>query len=302
MNFTRTSNRCPGIEWDEFRASTEIIMRTILVTCLLVAASVQHVFAWGEDGHAIVAEIAQRRLNDAARAMVERVLAHGSLASVASWADDAKFTNHRDTRPWHFVNIPLESTTYDAATDCRANDCVIAALAALKDELRCGKDDDTRLDALRFVVHFVGDIHQPLHTVKEDDGGNLIPVKANFCGRKQPGCTPDGRTVSFHMVWDETLIGGTVYAWGTYVERIEQGWLKSIAAQRVMTDGTGPVAWALEAHAAARTVWHRKPADNVIDEAYYSDVLPVVDQQLGAAGLRLARFLNEAYAGSQCVP
>src|SRR5581483_11849536 len=122
----------------------------------------------------IVAEIAQRRLSPAAVQAVEQALGRGhSLASVASWADDV-----RDIAPqtynWHFVDIPIAADAYDPARDCAPGpkgDCVIAELDRLSDQLQCGTDAE-KLDALKFAVHFVGDVHQPLHTVLEEKGGN----------------------------------------------------------------------------------------------------------------------------------
>src|SRR6185295_3634404 len=105
-----------------------------------------HALAWGQEGHAIVAEIAQRRLSDEARAAVASifrtvspVLTYASLASFASWPDDYR-PHHLETTNWHFVDIPLAENTYDPARDCKPDDkfgdCIIAELARLKDELR----------------------------------------------------------------------------------------------------------------------------------------------------------------------
>lgn len=273
-------------------------MRGIWFGILLGLIPLQAAYPWGEDGHSIVAEIAQRRLSDDARQAVDKILNHGSLASVASWADDIKFTDRPDTKPWHFVDIPLADNSYNPATECANDACVIAALTNLKPDLLCGKDDKTKLDALRFVVHFVGDIHQPLHTVKDAVGGNAIMVKVNFCGLRQPGCNRSGQMVKLHEVWDETLIGNTVYDWGAYVDRLENGWLKTPEAQAVMTDGASITDWALQAHAQAPGAWKNNNA--VLDEGYYNAVLPVVDKELGTAGLRLARYLNEAYTPRAC--
>jgi hypothetical protein len=275
-------------------------MRPIWFAVLPAAVPLEYAHPWAEDGHSIVAEIAQRRLSDAARPAVDQVLKHGSLASVSSWADDIKFTERPDTKPWHFVDIPVAESTYDPATQCVDDACVIAALANLRPALQCGKDDKAKLDALRFVVHFVGDIHQPLHTVKDATGGNTIPVKVAVCGLIRPGCTPQPESVNFHEAWDETLIKRTIFDWGAYVDRLESGWLQTPAAQAVATDGTGPEQWARQTHVAAQFVWNRKPANDVLDESYYNDVLPTIDRQLGTAGLRLARFLNEAYSPATC--
>ncbi|HEX4327591.1 MAG TPA: S1/P1 nuclease, partial [Burkholderiales bacterium] len=108
-------------------------IKIVLFAALFILASPAQ--AWGPEGHAIVAEIAQRRLTPEAAAAVERILGRGhSLASVASWADDAREA-HPDTYNWHFVDIPLAAAAYDGERDCRPDpqrgDCVAAELERL---------------------------------------------------------------------------------------------------------------------------------------------------------------------------
>jgi len=264
--------------------------------------------AWGEEGHAIVAEIAQRRLTDAARAAVETilrnaspVLAHASLASFASWADDYR-ASHHETTNWHFVNIPLAENDYLASRDCKPDDpegdCIIAELERLKNDVRCATGED-QFKALKFAVHFVGDVQQPLHTVLEELGGNNVFVEVQMRGLVCTGsCVPATSFAKFHEVWDSVLIQKTVFAWGSYVERLEAGWL--ISPEASGADAGGPQTWALEAHNAAQAVWPAKPASNILTDTYYHVALPILDRQLGVGGLRLARFLNEAFASKAC--
>ena len=279
-------------------------MKAIGAAALLLLVSIASAWAWGSDGHAIVAEIAQRRLSDDATRMVERLLGRGhSLASIASWADDVR-DKRRNTKQWHFVDIPVDDTRYDPNTECKPSDqgdCVIAELDRLKSELRCAPRVRRKQEALKFAVHFVGDIHQPLHTIAEEVGGNTIPVQVSMRGLKCTGsCQPKPFASNFHAAWDTDLIQATVWDWGAFVDRLEGRWLKSAEARERGIDGGTPSSWALETHAAAKIVWARLPADRVLDDAYYLDVLPVLDRQLGVAGLRLARFLNEAYGSNKC--
>jgi hypothetical protein len=270
-------------------------LRTILVLAAALLAC-QPVLAWGPEGHSIVAEIAQRRLTPAAQAQVERALGRGaSLASAASWADDI-----RDARPatanQHFVNIP-RGALYSAARDCvpgPRGDCVVAALERLQGELACPRDEAQLRDALRFAVHFVGDIHQPLHTIGDERGGNTLMVQVDWRGLACTGrCTPRRAESNFHVVWDSLLITSTVWNWGAYVSRLEEGWLREAPA--AAADGA-PAAWADETHAVGRQIWDAMPASRVLDDAYYRQALPVQDRQLAVAGLRLARYLNEVFA------
>ncbi len=277
-------------------------MRKTWLTALLAAATCGPALAWGPEGHSIVAEIAQPRLTARAAAIVASLLDGRSLASVASWADDVR-EERKGTAQWHFVDIPIADGTYDPATECKLTeqgDCVVAELDRLKTDLRCAESRAEKIEALKFAVHFLGDIHQPLHTVLEAQGGNKIPVAVYLKGL---ACSQACRTPlasNLHAAWDVDLIHATVWDWGAYVDRLEAGWLKGAEAQQSGIDGGTPAGWAIETHTAAQTVWRLLGANHVIDDDYYRKVLPVLDRQLGVAGLRLARFLNDAYASNAC--
>jgi hypothetical protein len=279
-----------------------MLFRTVGAVVLAVGWTGQ-ALAWGQEGHSIIAEIAQHRLSSTAAAEVSRLLGRGrSLASVSNWADDI-----RDQRPetynWHFVDIPLAGDRYDADKHCKPSDkgdCVVAELERLKRDLQCAPTDELKRDALRYAVHFVGDIHQPMHTVDEARGGNDVAVDVRLAGAKlcRGGpCPIRASRSNFHAVWDSGLIKATTWSWGAYVDRLESGWLASSEARGV--EGGTPAAWAEETHKVARFVWDALPESRLVDDAYYAKVLPSLDRQLGLAGLRLARVLNEAY-GSVC--
>ncbi len=260
-------------------------------------------FAWGQEGHSIVAEIAQRRLSPRASAIIARTLGRGrSLASIASWADDVR-EKRPETAAWHFVDIPIAESTYAPAKECApspAGDCVIAALARLRTTLACTRSLAARRDALKFAVHLVGDIHQPLHTVDDAKGGNLIPVQVHLRGLVCSQACKAPLASNFHLAWDSDLVHAVVWDWGAYVDRLEAGWLKSAEARRPAAVAGTPVDWALQTHAAAQGVWTLLPEDRVLGDDYFQKVLPVLDRQLGLAGLRLARLLNQAFAPHAC--
>lgn len=281
-------------------------MTRLALGLVVICALCGQALAWGQEGHSIIAEIAQRRLSPAAAHMVEQLLGRGrSLASIASWADDV-----RDERPvtanWHFVDMPINVPIYDAQRDCKedtaknAGFCVVRELEHLKHDLHCASGKD-KIDALKFTVHFVGDIHQPLHTVSEAKGGNDIKVDLFMRGFTCTGtCEPSHIATNFHAAWDFGLIEKVVWDWGAYVDRLENGWLQSAEANHKDIDSGSPAQWAEDTHRFAGFVLNARPADDVLDDRYLHDVLPVIDRQLGIAGLRLARFLNEAYAAQDC--
>lgn len=250
--------------------------------------------AWGADGHSIIGELASRRLTPEARQEMERLLGAGvSLASISNWADDV-----RDDRPetynLHFVNYPLAQDRYNPATDCPPSpkgDCIAAALQRFRETLTCPAGDAARREALKFVAHFIGDLHQPLHTVTEFRGGNDVKVEVEIREGRCPKCTPRRTPGNLHQVWDSSLITQTVWNWGAYVTRLEEGWLRSPEARDA--DAGSVIDWMEAAHREAARAWPWLAADNVVNDEYYRKALPVVDRQLALAGVRLARFLNE---------
>jgi hypothetical protein len=259
----------------------------LLASAMTLAAA--DAFAWGQEGHSIVAEIAQRRLTAEAREAIDLILGIPgmSLASIASWADDVR-AERPETARWHFVNFGTPGA-YNPATDCKqeeGGDCIIAEIQRAEQDLTCGTTQQDRAQALAFLVHFVGDIHQPMHTLSEGRGGNAIKVVAAFRGTA--GDILDADT-NLHAVWDSTIIRRTTWAWGSYVQRLEAGWLLEHSHEPVDED---PIAWALEANTEA--LWMRElvPWDSVLGRFYYEAALRVVDQQLGRAGVRLAAVLN----------
>ena len=145
----------------------------------------------------------------------------------------------------------------------------LGELKRLKTALRCAATDDLKRDALRYAVHFVGDINPPLHTVGEGRGGNDIAVEVKRAGVKMcrgGPCPIMSYRSNLHRAWDGTLIKATTWGWGAYVDRLEGGWLTSPEAKGV--DGGTPAQWAEDTHRAARFVWEQLPESRVVDDAY----------------------------------
>jgi hypothetical protein len=243
--------------------------------------------AWGQEGHRVVALIAERHLTPVAQAEVTRLLAiegASGMAAVASWADDFRST-HRETAPWHFVDIPLAAAGYDRARDCPDNQCVVAKTnefaAVLAD--RSARDRKRAL-ALKFLIHLVADLHQPLHAAdRHDRGGNEVQVLYR------------GYWTNLHHLWDVELVLAVGGANATALAaQLDRG--VSPADMARLSVGT-PIAWANDTHAQAVSIAYGALPENPEEDlgfAYTEAALPVVDAQLSKAGLRLAALLNAA--------
>jgi hypothetical protein len=239
--------------------------------------------AWGKAGHRVVATLAMSLLTPNARSQVADLLGpHVTLAEVATWADEIR-SNRPNTGPWHYVNLPRDATAYDATRDC-ARGCVISAIEqSLRLLHDTSKDRAVREEALRWVVHFVADLHQPLHVVGEERGGN--DVRVQFLGRQ----------TNLHRLWDGDLIDH-VYPNAVALYKLVQAVLQTVQWQ-AWANG-GPEDWALETHRVAQEAVYLFPDSRVIDDRYLEKALPVIHEQLAKAAVRLAGVLNRALGRS----
>jgi len=252
----------------------------------LAGVPLQPAAGWGTLGHAVVAEIAQRHVSADTLRQVKTILGGEiSLASISNWADHVALLRS-ETVHLHFVNIPYEASSYDQQRDCPQTprgDCIINAITRSKAVVADrAADKQKRVEALMFLVHLVGDIHQPLHCIDRNDaGGSHLPV------------TFFDRPMSLHAVWDFGIIDKYTFDWGDYAGQIEKDQLggkdlKSLQAGE-------PVDWALQSHKLAVEVAYALPEDFKLGESYYQAGLPVISRQLGLAGIRLARMLNNIF-------
>ena len=268
---------------------------TASVILLLAFVSPARMQAWGGQGHRLVALLAAERLTPVARRNVTWLLGPQSLADVSSWADRYLDGNYQ-TFYWHFLNIPPEATSYDRDRDCPRQpgvsagargdtwrDCAVDRILYNKARLA-----DTTLDradratALKFLVHFVGDLHQPFHALGVGHGGNDIPV--TVFGSETCGNYP----CNLHGVWDGSLIAHRALDDARYLPVLraliaKNGWAAGPA-------GT-PAEWAMQSRDLGKAAL--LPEHGSVDEAYYRAHIAVVDQRLALAGVRLAAALND---------
>ncbi len=270
-------------------------MKKLFAIVFLLALLSAQLSAWGPKGHATVGDVAESRLTPQARANVRLLLGADSLASVASWADQVR-KERDESYDWHFVDIPKDAAGFSRERDCfRPQDkhkdaltdhhnCVVDRIEMFAKVLTDANASRTeRAEALKWIVHFVGDIHQPLHAVEEARGGN--DIKLPVFGSPQCGDYP----CNLHWVWDSILLEHAGLNQNEYSVRVE---LTIRAGNLEEKAGGTPEDWANESHLQARKILDAKPA--AVDEAYYAANIDLVDKKVALAGLRLAKWLNDS--------
>jgi hypothetical protein len=270
-----------------------IVKRVIgLVTALGAVIAPSAGLAWGNEGHHIIALIAADRLTPEARAEVAELLggdARSAMENASTWADYIRLTRP-ETAPWHYVNIEINRRQYNPAVDCPSDNCVVAQV---EKDARIVADHQlstpVRTEALRFLIHFVGDLHQPLHCADNyDRGGNEVAV---LIGAEQ---------TNLHAVWDNDVVA----ALGQDPEQVAVG-----LAARITTDDEGawrmgsPADWANETFGVARDAVYSSirgqggtQAPIILPSNYAALMRPVTAARLERAGVRLALLLNKALA------
>lgn len=280
--------------------------------------------AWGNDGHMIVGEIAWQQLTAEAKAAVASILRsdedrkYHRLSLATLWADDIKSRRHPDNdrfawaRSLHYVNLPKDEAVYDAVRDCRSKtncpsdlpcperDCVVEAIGFYKEVL--GNPSRTRQEkllALRFLAHFVGDLHQPLHAgLGEDRGGNDIDVV--FYGKRN----------NLHAIWDTDIIERYIAlnrweeeGWKRYADQLLRG--IDASDRREWEGGRLASKWAEESSALAKRFaynhahgGHAIESGSTLDESYYRLGIMTIDTCLQKGGVRLGALLNEVFSNA----
>ncbi len=252
-------------------------------------------FAWGPEGHRIVADIAKLHLTEPTKRHIRELLGNDDLAAISTWADEVR-PQRPETYGWHFVDIPTNATGFSEQRDCYRPDekhpssvedhhnCVVDRIEifqrVLADRTRPSSD---RVEALKFLIHFVADLHQPLHAIGEARGGNDIHI-SEF-GSSQCG----NGLCNLHSAWDVGLIEHTGRTEKDYVTYLEK-WISRRNLHHE-ADGT-PETWANESLHLAQKVWLRD--GGAVDEAYFQNHIGNLNERLALAGLRLAALLNQA--------
>lgn len=229
--------------------------------------------AWGPEAHRLVALLAERQLTVASRAEVHRLLSLQPGATLVSISTEADDTRTAATAPWHYVNLARDADCrYDAARDCVGGQCVVSAIGAQIGVLSSAASDADRLQALKYLVHFVADLHQPLHAAFADDrGGNRYQVQAFGVG------------TNLHAVWDIGLIEN--WPGGSVALKAE------VQTLRVSPVPSAPPDWAAESCRVASAP-EFYPSDRRVGPDYVKRWKRTVLSRLVLAAHRLADILN----------
>lgn len=255
-----------------------------LILCLSTPA-----LAWGPEGHEVVAHLAALNLTPKAREKVATLLggeAEASMAIASNWADEI-----RDARPetsnWHFVNLEIDGDLhYQPARDCVSDDCAVGQIIRNEAVLKSNAPAAQKTEALKFLIHLVGDIHQPLHAGENHDhGGNSVRVSYR-----------QGKPISLHHFWDDDM----VFSLGkdpAAVARSIDGVLNGTQKAALMAPAD-PAHWADDSAAIAKAAIYpqlRGRASAVLQDRDVMQDAQISRLQLAKAGYALAGILNRIF-------
>lgn len=274
--------------------------RLLLTVFLLLLAP--SALAWSALGHRLTGELAQRHLDPVARAEVAAVLAgepDPTLAGVAIWADTLRASDparFKATARWHYINTPPGTCRHEPQRDCANGECVIAAIDAQRRILADRRQPRAaRRDALKFLVHFVGDIHQPLHANnRADKGGNDFQISLRTDLQPEAYARRhyiDGvMGTNLHAVWDYYILGSRGLDLRQYADRLD-----ALPWPPMTTPVSAAQTWAGE---SCRLVDARGlyPARHTLDRSYLDAQRPLAEQRVRQGAYRLAQVLNATLA------
>ncbi len=240
--------------------------------------------SWGVVGHRAIGQIAENHINKKAKLAVQDLLGSESLAMVSTYPDEIRsYQQYAYTAPWHYVNVAHGLTYEQFKAQLIGMDkpnIYKAILNCTSDLKNAAKTKEERVFALKFLVHLIGDLHQPMHTGRsEDSGGNGIKVKLMR------------RDQNLHGLWDSALID---YAGLSYTELAKtcdviskeeaKAWQKDEVAK-----------WAFESYEMSQQLYAEAEKDPNFNYDYYPKHADFIKKRLAQAGIRLAGVLNEIY-------
>ena len=247
------------------------------------------IISWGFKGHRVTALVAEDYLTPQAKQAVRAILGGETLADVSTWADEIKGDpQYGNSASWHFINLPLGLSYEQFVKACYSQDKdnVLSAILAAENKLASPTiSQSEKKDALKFLVHLIGDAHQPMHVSRaEDKGGNTIQVRF------------DGQGTNLHALWDSKLIDHEGLSETELKNKVETE-INPSNIKALQSDK--PTKWLYESYTVASKLYQDVAKSNKITEEQYRQYIPLVHERLATGGLRLAGVLNAVFSSAQ---
>ncbi len=259
-------------------------MKTSIISltfCFLFATNYAYTSPeWGPTGHRATGKIAENHLTKKALRKIDKLLKGQSLAFVSTYGDEIKSDKrYNDFYTWHYVNMPLDSK-YEESEKNPKGDLVTGihkCISVLKDD---NSSEEDKVFYLKLLVHFIGDLHQPMHIGRaEDKGGNTIQVQWF------------GRGTNLHRVWDENMIE----EWKmSYLELADN--TEDLSKEQIKAIQSGSIVdWVHDTHELSKTTYASVEVGENLRYRYSYDHFGTVRKQLQKGGIRLAKLLNDIF-------
>jgi hypothetical protein len=233
--------------------------------------------SWGFKGHRSIATIAQQHLTSNTAHVVSAYLEGKAMAEVSTWADENR---NPKTAPWHYLNLPL-GLNHDAfvkavsQSDKNVYTAILKTEASLKDKNLTFEEKN---EALKYLIHLIGDAHQPMHVSrKEDKGGNTIQLRF------------DNKGTNLHSLWDSRLIDHEGLSEADIVKTYDV----ATTAQIKQWQSDSPMQWLWESYQISSELYQIAKPGQTIDQAYYEKYILLTRKRINQAGIRLAGELNK---------
>jgi len=259
------------------------------------------VAAWGPDGHRIVCRIAYGELTPVTRRAVDRIIEgdarFGDFPESCNWPDQVrKAPRFAEERRRHYLNVAPGSSSVDPSRDCPGR-CVLEGIRFHAERLGTDVGPGTRAEALAFLAHYVGDVHQPLHVAfRRDMGGNKVPTR--YRGRSdacRSARCDDRRAYDLHWLWDSVLIGEGDESWKPRADRLR----RAIDPQERRRWSAAPMEdWADESYRIVVERVYPSADDGEISREESEELILIVERRLQQAGVRLAATLERRLAAA----
>jgi hypothetical protein len=245
--------------------------------------------SWGCLGHQTIGLIAERHLTLKTKAALAYYLGNQNLGEAGIWADEIRIRpQYKNTNAWHHISLPsgLSYPDFEKKVITLPQNNIYKALIQCEWELSDScKTRQEKTEALKFIIHLVGDLHQPMHVSRaEDRNGNKIHVSFN------------GRGMDLHALWDTRLLEHT----GLTAELLADQWDKATPAQIKEWQSDPLIRWLWESYQVSTQLYREigQMDSPTITKEYYQKLLPILEERIEKAGIRLAGLLNELFKTS----